>query len=66
MFATENLNGVINTLDVEEKDILIVSSSGVHIFNMLLNGTKSVEVYDINLFAKYWFYFKEATVRTFL
>lgn len=64
MFATENLNGVINTLDVREKDILTVSSSGDHIFNMLLRGAKSVEAYDINLFSKYYFYFKKSAIRT--
>lgn len=64
MFATENLNGVMNTLDVEGKDILTVSGSGDHIFNMLLRGAKSVEAYDINLFSKYYFYFKESAIRT--
>ena len=32
MFATENLNGVLNTLDVKGKDILTVSGSGDQIF----------------------------------
>lgn len=64
MFATENSNGVINTLDVKDKDILTVSGSGDQIFNMLLRGAKNVETYDINLFSKYYFYFKESAIRT--
>lgn len=64
MFTTENLRGVVNTLDVREKDILTVSSSGDHIFNMLLRNPKSIEAYDINLFSKYYFYFKDAAIRT--
>lgn len=64
MFTTENLKGVINTLDIKDKDILTVSSSGDHIFNMLLKGAKSIETYDINLFSKHYFYFKESAIRT--
>ena len=64
LFTTENLNGILNNLDVEGKDILTVSSSGDHIFNMLLKNAKSIEAYDINYFAKYYFYFKESAIRT--
>ena len=64
MFTTENINGVINSLEVKDKNILTVSASGDHIFNMLLNGAKSIEAYDINYFAKYYFYLKEAAIRT--
>lgn len=64
MFTTENIKGVTKILDVKEKDILTVSSSGDHIFNMLLKGAKSIEAYDINLFSKYYFYFKESAIRT--
>lgn len=64
MFTTENINAVIDSLDVKNKNILTVSASGDHIFNMLLNGAASIEAYDINYFTKYYFYFKEAAIRT--
>lgn len=64
MFATENIHEVINSIDVKDKSILTVSSSGDHIFNMLLNGAKSIEAYDINYFTKYYFYLKESAIRT--
>lgn len=64
MFTTENIRGILRSVDVRGKDILTVSASGDHIFNMLLAGAKNVESYDVNYFAKYLFYFKEAAVKT--
>lgn len=63
MFSTENINGIMRCMDVSAKNILTVSSSGDHVFNMLLGGAYDVECYDINYFAKYYFYFKEAAIR---
>lgn len=63
MFATENVRGVVNSLNVSNKDILTVSASGDHIFNMLLMGAKSIEAYDINIYAKYFYYLKEASIK---
>lgn len=63
MFTTENIKGVVRALKVEAKSILTVSSSGDHLFNMLLMGAKNIETYDINIFAKYYYYFKEAAIK---
>ena len=48
LFTTENIKGITNSLDVTNKNILTVSSSGDHILNMLLNGATNIESYDIN------------------
>ena len=63
MFATENVCGVVNCLNVSNKDILTASASGDHIFNMLLIGAKNIAAYDINIYAKYFYYFKEAAIK---
>ena len=44
MFSTENVRGVVSSLDVSDKDILTVSASGDHIFNMLLMGLKMLKL----------------------
>ena len=64
MFSTENIKGVINSLNVSNKNVLTVSSSGDHIFNMLVDNANNIESFDINYLAKYYFYFKEAAIRT--
>jgi len=64
MFTTENINAVINHLNIYNRTVLTVSSSGDQIFNMLLNKASLVESFDINYFLKYYFYFKEASIRT--
>lgn len=63
MFTTENLSGVMKSLDVCGKSVLTVSSSGDHIFDMLLNGATVVESYDINYFTRFYFYLKEAAIK---
>ncbi|MBQ8681711.1 MAG: DUF3419 family protein [Bacilli bacterium] len=65
LFTTENIKGIINNIDILDKNILTVSSSSDHIFNMLLAGAKSIECYDINIFTKYYYYLKAACVKTF-
>lgn len=64
LFTTENIKGITNSLNVTNKNILTVSSSGDHILNMLLNGATNIESYDINFLTKYYFYLKEAAIRT--
>ena len=64
IFTTENITKVIKNMNVCKKKVLTVSSSGDHIFNMLLNGASTIECYDINYFTKYYFYLKEATIRS--
>ena len=64
LFTTENIKAVIGTIDLSDKSVLTVSSSGDHVFNMLLSGAKNIDCYDINNFTKYYFYFKESAIRT--
>ena len=64
LFTTENLKGVVDALNVRGKKILTVSASGDHIFNMLFKGAESIECYDVNYLAKYYYYFKESAILT--
>lgn len=63
-FTTENIKGMMQNISISQQDILTVCSSGDHIFNMLLCGAKTIDTYDVNVFTKYFFYFKEAAIRT--
>lgn len=64
MFTTENIKGMLKKININQKAILTVSSSGDHIFNFLLYGTENIDAYDSNVFTKYFFYLKEAAIRT--
>lgn len=64
LFTTENIRELLKSIDVSGKKVLTVSSNGDHIFNMLLSGASSIDSFDVNYLAKYYFYFKEAAVRT--
>ena len=51
-------------MTLQKKVILTPCSSSDHIFNMLLCGATSIDTYDINIFTSYFFYLKEAALRT--
>lgn len=62
MFTTENIKGIINKIDLNNKKILTVCSSSDHLFNFLLEGSSTVETFDVNIFTEYFFYLKRATI----
>lgn len=62
MWTTENIRGMINQLDLLNKRILTVCSSGDHIFNFLLEGAEEVVAFDINPLTEYMFYLKRAAI----
>lgn len=65
LFTTENISGFLQKIDVRNKNILTISSSGDHIFNMLVNGASKIDSFDINYFTKYYYYFKESAIKVF-
>lgn len=64
LFTTENIRGMMNNLDIKDKNILTVSASGDQIFNMLLSGTNKIDSYDVSYFTKYYYYLKESAIKT--
>lgn len=63
MFTTENIHGITQKISFQNKKVLTVCSSGDQVFNMLLCGAEEIDTFDINIFTKYFFYFKEASIR---
>lgn len=64
LFTTENINGYMDNLDLEGKDILTVVGSGDQILNSVLKGAKKVDAFDISGYALLFYYLKEAAVKS--
>lgn len=64
-FSTENLAEMFNKIDVSNKKVLVVQSSGDHAINALLNGASRIDCFDINIVTKYYFNLKLAVLKTF-
>lgn len=62
MWTTENIRGMINQIDLTNKNILTVCSSGDHIFNFLLENSNKIVAFDINNLTEYIFYLKRAAI----
>ena len=60
-FTNENLKGYLPYFELEDKDILTVTGSGDHILNLLLS-VDSIDTFDINLFAYYFFILKKYAI----
>jgi hypothetical protein len=65
LFTTENIAGYFNALNLKNKSVLVVSSSGDHVFNAAYLGAKSVTAFDISTFTKYYLFFKKAAIKAF-
>ena len=63
LFATENISGFTKKLSFNDNNVLTVCSSGDQAFNLILNGANSVDLFDINIFTKYYFTLKELLLK---
>lgn len=61
-FATENVIGYINDMNLKNKDVLTVGSSLDQAFNSLLFGAKNVTVFDINENIDKYYELKKAAI----
>ena len=52
--TNENINGYLSQLNIKDKNVLTVASSGDHALISLLHKAKTVETFDINHFAKFY------------
>ena len=64
LFTTENISGYMDSLDMEDKEVLTVIGSGDHILNAVLNGAKKIDAFDISVYAIMLYYLKEAAIKT--
>ena len=57
-YSNEGLSILFSTLNLEEKDVLTVAGSGDQAFYAYHNGAKNVDLLDINVLSKYYYYFR--------
>ena len=62
MFTDENINDMTKQLNLENKDILTITSSGDQALNFLLDGAKSIKLFDENEYTESYFYLKKALI----
>lgn len=53
-FATENLDSYLKELDVFNKRVLTITSSGDHLINLALLGISEIDCFDINRLCYYY------------
>lgn len=61
-FATENISGYLKYFDLKNKSLLTVGSSCDQVLNAAYCGARDITLYDINDYAKYYFYLKMASI----
>jgi len=61
-FNTENIKGYIEHLDINNKSVLTVGSSGEQVINAQICGAKTITLYDVNNFAGYYTWLKIAGI----
>ena len=64
LFATENISGFSKKISFKDKTILTVCSSGDQAFNAILNDALTVDLFDVNIFSKYYFNLKLAAIKS--
>ena len=62
MFTDENINDMTKKLNLENKDILTVTSSGDQALNFILSGAKNIKLFDENTYAECLFYLTKSLI----
>lgn len=63
--TNEHLYRMYKNMDVKNKDVLTVGSSGDQILYAILFGAKNITCFDINPFVKYFYDYKVAAIKAF-
>lgn len=63
--SNEQLAKVFNKLDLTNKKVLTVGSSGDQVLNSMLCGSKDITVIDANVYAQYYIEYKLAFIKNF-
>jgi len=61
--TNEDVSKIFKTLDVENKNILTVASSGDFLLSFVNQGANSIETFDISIFTKYYQELKVAAIQ---
>ncbi len=61
-FTNENINGYIDNFDLKNKSLLTVGSSGDQAINAIYEGCSDITLFDINPYARYYYYLKAAAI----
>lgn len=61
-FATENINGYIDYFNLKGKSLLTLGSSADQAINAAAFGARDITIIDINLYVRFYFYFKVASI----
>ena len=64
-YSNENLDKLFSCVDVCGKDVLTVASSGDHAFYSYNNGANRVDLFDINILTKYYYYLRMWVIKYF-
>ncbi|MEG2250561.1 MAG: DUF3419 family protein [Bacilli bacterium] len=64
LFTTENIKGYLDLIDIKDKSVLTPTASGDHAFEAVLRGAKSVDMFDINLYARHLVCLKIAALKS--
>lgn len=64
-FSNENLDDLFNKLDLKDKKVLTVGSSGDQALYSLLYGAKDITIADLNIYTKPFVEFKIAAIKAF-
>lgn len=62
LFSNENIGGFTKKLSFKNNKILTVCSSGDQAFNLIYNKAKEIDLFDINIFTKYYFHLKKSAI----
>lgn len=62
MFTDENINDMTKKLELKNKDVLTVTSSGDQALNFILDGVNTIKLFDENINAQNYFYLKKALI----
>ena len=57
-YSNEGLSILFSALNLEEKELLSVAGSGDHALYAYHNGAKNVDLFDIDVLSKYYYYFR--------
>lgn len=63
LLSNENLSSYRNLFNFQNSDVLSVVGSGDQYFSSLLYGAKSIDLFDINLYAIYYFVLKFEAIK---
>lgn len=63
-FTNENIDGYYKNIDFKNKNVLTVTSSGDHLLNASLYGSKEFDCFDTNPLAKYYVNLKIAAIKS--